>query len=68
MLEWISRWPYGGQAHIHVDKVMPNTNGAWELKVKFPPECRLKGVKFWSACTVKKLNNPEEGIFVLEQV
>ena len=68
MLEWISKWPFGGQGHIHVDSVRPNNKGDWYLTVNIPAQCPMKSIRFWGACTVRNLNDPENGEYVLEQV
>lgn len=68
MLEWISKWMFGGQGHIHVDQLRPNEKGKWYLTVTVPPGCPIQSIRFWGACTVRNLNNPLQGEYVLEQV
>ncbi|XP_076803960.1 uncharacterized protein LOC143448219 isoform X1 [Clavelina lepadiformis] len=67
-LVWQSTWVTGGQGEVHVEDSRPNENGEWILRMQFPPQCPIIGAQFWGACSIASLNDPQNGVFVFEQI
>lgn len=69
MILWTSKWGVGGSGQIDLEKGIHGlSRRSWVFRLLFPKGCYLSTAKFWHACIVESLTEPENGLFTFRQV